>query len=254
MFSLHQSDELVFQTTLSLPRKQQEIQQDPTDIGRAILESSNLTTNTIGKRKKKSVGIDREDNDGGTNGKKERKVVHREIERKRRQEMGNLYASLRTLLPLEYIKGKRSISDHMNEAVNYINHLQKNINELEIKREKLKKLPSSRDPLASTASGSSKICFPNSVTVSLCYGGVEILVTSEKGFALSTVFRLLVDERIDVVSYFSTEVNGRLFHTIRSEISDQMYVDLSRLQQKMCGLMNGKLIESPTNLPMPTMG
>ena len=106
MFSLHQSDELVFQTTLSLPRKQQEIQQDPIDIGSAILESGNLTTNTIGKRKKKSVGIDREDNDGGTNGKKERKVVHREIERQRRQEMGNLYASLRTLLPLEYIKVK----------------------------------------------------------------------------------------------------------------------------------------------------
>ncbi|XP_057471190.1 transcription factor bHLH118-like isoform X2 [Actinidia eriantha] len=152
------------------------------------------------------------------------------------------------------IQGKRSISDHMNEAVNYINHLQKNINELEIKKEKLKKLPSSRDPLASTASGSSKNCLPNSVTVSPCYGGVEILVTSEKGFALSTIFRLLVDEGIAAVNYFSTEVNGRLFHTIRSEISDQMYVDLSRLQQKLCGLLNGKLIESPTNLPMPTMG
>ncbi|PSR93388.1 Transcription factor bHLH126 like [Actinidia chinensis var. chinensis] len=252
--SLHKSDELVFQT-LSLPRNQQEIQQDPSDIGIAILESGNLTTNTIIKRKKNSVGIDREDNDGGASGKKEKKrVVHREIERQRRQEMGNLYASLRTLLPLEYIKGKRSISDHMNEAVNYINHLRKNIKELEIKREKLKNLSSSRDPLASTTSGSSKNCLPNSVTVSPCYGGVEILVTSEKCFVLSKVFGLLVDERMNVVSYLSTEVNGRLFHTIRSEVSDQMYVDPSTLQQKLCGVMNGKLIESPTNLPMPRMG
>lgn len=100
----------------------------------ANIESSK----TRKKRSKKGSIENNEEEICGSDVITQKKIIHREVERQRRQEMSTLHSSLRSLLPIEYIRGKRSICDHVTEAANYIKDLEKNVKELGEKRDKLK--------------------------------------------------------------------------------------------------------------------
>ncbi|KAL3521474.1 hypothetical protein ACH5RR_019623 [Cinchona calisaya] len=194
---------------------------------------NNIST---GKRqqKKPSSAIILADNDH--NGKnpdetKKKRAVHTNIERQRRQEMATMCASLRNLLPLEYIKGKRSVSDHVHEAANYIKHMKKNIRELEAKRDKLRNSSG-----GSSAANSSSIIF----TVRPCSDGVtEILVENglgDDGFPLSRILDMLLNEGLTVVNCVSTKSNEKFIYAIQAEATDHMTeVDLFCLQEKLTG-------------------
>ncbi|XP_048228535.1 transcription factor bHLH36 isoform X2 [Ricinus communis] len=231
MFPLQQGNELCFKIS-SNPHQQQHtlIPQDLILDHPELLHACTDVTHNVGKsRRQKLMSADNNNkNDHGintpsliTNDKK--KMMHRDIERQRRQEMATLHASLRSLLPLEYIKGKRSISDHMNEAVNYIKHLRKRIEELDTKRDELKQQMNIRDIPSGSSGGSSGDCSPSSgVLIRPCLGGIEISFSSNlrekgQGFTLSRVLQVLLEAEISVVNCVSTNVNKRVLHTIQTE-------------------------------------
>ncbi|MCE3216029.1 hypothetical protein HAX54_004497 [Datura stramonium] len=164
--------------------------------------------------------------------KKLKKAVHRNIERHRRKEMANLVTSLRSLIPIEFIKGKRSASDHMQVAVNYIKHLQKNIQELDNTRKNIKNITILDDQNN------------NCVTVNKCEDGMEILINvnnSHKGeiFSLSKVLRWLLHEGLNVVSCVNSNQDEWTLIRIQCQVSDiSTGLTAIGLQKKLTDVIN----------------
>ncbi|KAL0824813.1 hypothetical protein Bca101_048490 [Brassica carinata] len=145
------------------------------------------------------------------------KMMHREIERQRRQEMASLYASLRSLLPLHFIQGKRSTSDQVNEAINYITYLEKKIKELSLRRDELMllsrgtRLDDSKDEMETM----------NHVVVRQCLVGVEIVLSSRSCRGqprLSSVLQVLSENGLCLLNSTSSIVDDRLIYTLQAGV------------------------------------
>ncbi|KAL2334540.1 hypothetical protein Fmac_015753 [Flemingia macrophylla] len=231
MFPLQRGNELVIQFSNSPHQHEHKISGDQILDEYASLVVNDSDRKTTSSRPNKLSCVADTKNHGNSN-EHSKKMIHKEIERQRRQEMATFYASLRSLLPLEFIKGKRSISDHMNEAVNYINHMQNNIKELSAKRDELKKLSKYYSYVENTDEGLHKSC---NFTVHENNGIMGIEITSgfrEKGPRLSKLLQLLIEEGLEIVSCLSTEVNGRLLHSVQCEVNNSNTVDLYELRKK----------------------
>ncbi|KAG6411298.1 hypothetical protein SASPL_129378 [Salvia splendens] len=158
-----------------------------------------------------------------------KKTAHRLTEKQRRQEMAALYASLRSLLPPQYIKGKRAISDHMHQAVIYINDMKKKIKQVKLRRNSF-----GVEAETSNATDSS----PYRVRINPLTDGVEILISSslnKECFPLSIVLGDLLNRKLEVINCISTRGDGCYLHKIHLELNDSASIDLSELQD---GLVN----------------
>ncbi|KAK4431564.1 Transcription factor [Sesamum alatum] len=174
----------------------------------------------------------------------QRKIMHREIERQRRQEMSTLYASLRSVLPPDYLKGKRSTSDQIHEAAKYIRYLQNNARELGGRRDKLKRSLGNHELVQSEKAGSSSKILSNIVvTVQACSVGVEVQISGDLSaegliLPLSRILQMLLQEGLVAVCCNWTNFDGRLCYVIQSEVVDYTDIDLQKLQSKLTYMIN----------------
>ncbi|CAJ2630121.1 unnamed protein product [Trifolium pratense] len=166
----------------------------------------------------------------------EKKIIRREVEKQRRMQMSILYSSLRSSLPSDLIKGKRSVSDHIAAAANYVQFLKQKTNELETKRDSLKEMASSSMVEIGNELSSDPSRLVKCVKINIIQGGVEIVICS--GFEdfssrLSDLLKIILEEGCDVVHCVTNQVNGKIFHTIKSEVKDLTCLNLARLQNKL---------------------
>ncbi|OIW07858.1 hypothetical protein TanjilG_19959 [Lupinus angustifolius] len=234
MFPLQRSNELVIQFSNTPHQQDSQFFEDLVLDNYDFLDVNDSDKIFSSSQPKKQIYGTEKSNHGDSNEHKKKKMVHREIERQRRQEMATLHASLRSLLPLEFIKGKRSLSDQMNGAVNYIKQMQENIKELGAKRDELKKLSNSNLENHESNHASSNF------TVHENNGILRIEVTIgfiEERPTLSKLLQLLVEEGLEVINCLSTEINGRLLHSVHCEVNKSNSVDLSELRWKIANLI-----------------
>lgn len=72
---------------------------------------------------------------------------------------------------------------------------------------------------ADHASTSSTAPAVKCVNINLIPGGVEIIaICSGSSLLLSDLMEIILEEGCDVVGCVSTQVNGRIFHTIKSQV------------------------------------
>ncbi|XP_014510613.1 transcription factor bHLH118 [Vigna radiata var. radiata] len=232
MFPFQRGNELVIQFSNSPHHHQQhEISQQDLILDDYASLDDNLSGKNFSRTQSENLFYEPNKKNHDSN-EHMKKMIHKEIERQRRQEMATCYASLRSLLPLQFIKGKRSISDHMNEAVNYIKHMQNNIKELVAKRDELKKL-SNHSNMENSHEGLHTSC---NFTVHENNDIIGIEITSgfiEERPKVSKLLQLLIQEGLEVVSCLSSEVNGRLLHSVQCEVNSSNCVDLSELRRKI---------------------
>lgn len=106
MFPSHQNNELSSQISFT-PYQENTIPQDL----KAIDDPSE--NHSMGKSRQRNP-CSSHNKDENTDEISAKRNVHRDIEKRRRQEMTTLYTSLRNLLPLEYIKVINSLFSSFN--------------------------------------------------------------------------------------------------------------------------------------------
>ena len=110
------------------------------------------------------------------------------------------------------------MSDNMQEAVNYISHLQKRVEELRAKRDELKNTSDQVTERGESTCLTS--CVQESVAVEASRAGVRVIVRTplSGGVSVSRVLDLLLREGLVVVSCVSTNLEERSLHSIESEV------------------------------------
>ncbi|KAH9317655.1 hypothetical protein KI387_019424, partial [Taxus chinensis] len=161
-----------------------------------------------------------------------KKGIHKLVERKRRKDMKILFSLIRSLLPEEYIRGKRSTAEQLSETAEYIKHLQRTVQELTQKREEMRKKKCCQDLSLSVASET----FP---IVKINYVGSVVLVstsTIKHDIVLSDLLLTLENNGLDIFSVTSFAMHEKVFHTIHAEVSDLQRFESRSLHQKVWNL------------------
>lgn len=176
---------------------------------------------------------------------------HKMIERQRRKEMKVLFSQLRSVLPEENLRGKRTVSEQVLEAVNYVSHLQRKIEDLSAQRERMKVNFDQNAKVSFQKYCNKTLQFVGSdgecpaVKINPAGSGVQILTYAlEHEIAYSDILLRLEQCGLEVVNAASSAINNKVYHTIHTKVLDLNTFNIHTLYQKLWHLISTQHIKN----------
>nr|UFA45746.1 bHLH52 [Pinus massoniana] len=176
---------------------------------------------------------------------------HKMIERQRRKEMKVLFSQLRSLLPEENLRGKRTVSEQVLEAVNYVYHLQRKVEGLSSQRETMK-VNSDQNAKVSLEKfcnetpqfvGSDGEC--PAVKINSAGSAVQILTNAlENEIAYSDILFALEHSEPEIVNAASSAINNKVYHTIHAKVLNLNTFNIHTLYHKLWHLISTQHIKN----------
>ncbi|GLT35184.1 hypothetical protein SLA2020_096570 [Shorea laevis] len=148
------------------------------------------------------------------------KVERKVIEKNRRDHMKHLYSLLNSLLPQQPSKKPLAVPDQIDEAVDYINSMQKRLKECEERREELtgrKRLRGCSGIFGSDTAGSSS----KSSEIKIHEMGSDLqifLITGlENKFIFKEIIRILHEQGAEVENATYSVSGDKIFHVLHAK-------------------------------------
>ncbi|KAA8515243.1 hypothetical protein F0562_018527 [Nyssa sinensis] len=162
------------------------------------------------------------------------------IEKNRRNHMKTLYSQLNSLVPHHTSKEMLSLPDQLDEATNHIKELQKNLEKMKMKKERLMGI---EKPNASLRSGG--MVGSRSPHIEIHEMGSALEVVLITGLDCQPMFnetiRVLHEEGAEVVSASFSVIDDAVFHTFHSKVGNQSAPGhgTARISERLKKLVNG---------------
>ncbi|XP_030443533.2 uncharacterized protein LOC115665854 [Syzygium oleosum] len=173
-----------------------------------------------------------------TSRRTERKI----IEKNRRDRIKHLLSVLNSLLPSQPLDQEaKSLPDHIDEAIRYIEGLETAVKEAKDKKENLmgKKRPSS-----STSSNESATIISPQIEISVRDSSLEVILTSRlhDQFIFSKILRMLHEEKVEVLNANFSIIGNSVYHLVHAKIGESG-LGAATISERLKTFVNG----SPTD-------
>ncbi|PSS24634.1 Transcription factor bHLH36 like [Actinidia chinensis var. chinensis] len=143
------------------------------------------------------------------------------IEKNRRNHMKDLCSKLHSLVPHHHTSREAmSLADHLGEASNYIKNLEKHLEKMRQKRDRLTGI--AKQNIASMSCAANVGLRPPQVEVHEMGSALEVVLVTGLNykFMFKETIRLLHEEGAEIVNAGFSVVDDTVFHTIHSKVGE----------------------------------